>query len=93
MDDLVEFTRMHLGPGIPVQLKEVDVVQLCNEIVDELRISHSERPIILQGPTSLAAVIDGPRVGQMISNLLGNASSMVMRVRPSTLPYKAIPKR
>ena len=71
--DLVEFARMHLGPGIPIKVRESDVVQLCSEVIEELRLADATHLIRLQTPTTLVAKLDPARFSQLISNLLGNA--------------------
>lgn len=73
VSDLIDFTRTHLGPGIPIHGKRADLVAICAQVIDELRTYHSERQIVFRGPPRLYATIDASRIGQMLSNLVGNA--------------------
>jgi signal transduction histidine kinase len=71
--DLIDFTRTHLGPGIPIRVKQGSVVALCEEVVNEARTFHPERSIDLQVPAKLDAIFDEGRLAQALSNLVGNA--------------------
>ena len=73
INDLIDFTRTHLGPGIPIRVKEGSVASLCEEVVNELRTYHPERMIELHVPTHLDAIFDEGRIAQVLSNLIGNA--------------------
>lgn len=73
INDLIDFTRTRLGPGIPIDARDGDLVGICGQVVDELRTYHSERRILLTAPPRLDAPRDAERIGQMLSNLIGNA--------------------
>jgi signal transduction histidine kinase len=73
VNDLIDFTRTHLGPGIPIYPKHVDLVPLCTQVIEELSAYHPEFKIQLSAPLKLDAMLDNARVSQMLSNLLGNA--------------------
>ncbi|MYM75009.1 sensor histidine kinase [Duganella sp. FT134W] len=73
INDLIDFTRTHLGPGIPINAKRSDVVAICTQVIDELRTYHAERQIVFHAPPSLTASVDAGRIAQMLSNLIGNA--------------------
>jgi signal transduction histidine kinase len=73
INDLIDFTRTHLGPGIPIQARQGDVVAVCEEVVNELCTFHPEQPLELQVPPRIDAVFDEGRIAQMLSNLIGNA--------------------
>jgi signal transduction histidine kinase len=73
INDLIDFTRTHLGPGIPINANRGDVVAICTQVIDELRTYHAERQILFHAPPSLAASVDAGRIAQMLSNLIGNA--------------------
>jgi signal transduction histidine kinase len=73
INDLIDFTRTHLGPGIPVKLKHANLARVCQEVVDEMRTYHPEQRIALSVPDHLDAVFDESRVAQVLSNLIGNA--------------------
>jgi signal transduction histidine kinase len=73
INDLIDFTRTHLGPGIPLRVRQGDLVGVCQQVVDEMRTFHPERSIELSAPAELNAFFDDGRIAQMLSNFLGNA--------------------
>lgn len=85
INDLIDFTRTHLGPGIPVKLKQANLSRVCQEVVDELRTYHPEQRIILTMPEHLDAIFDESRVAQVLSNLIGNAIQYGAKSKPVTM--------
>ena len=73
INDLIDFTRTHLGPGIPIRVKHDNLVKVCEDVVNELRTFHPEKLIELQAPPQLDAIFDDSRIAQVMSNLVGNA--------------------
>lgn len=73
INDLIDFTRTHLGPGIPIRVKQNSLVGLCEEVINEARTFHPERTIDLRVPAKLDAIFDEGRLAQALSNLIGNA--------------------
>jgi len=71
--DLIDFTRGHLGAGIPVQPRQGELVSVCEQVIEELRTFHPGRVIALQAPARVEALLDDARIAQMLSNLVGNA--------------------
>ena len=73
LDDLVDFNRTQLGLGIAVNPSKVDLAQLIEDEVDQLRASNPGREIDLTTSGNTSGVWDGPRLQQVISNLVSNA--------------------
>jgi len=73
INDLIDFTRTHLGPGIPIRIRQGDLAIVCDQVVNELRTFHPERRIELHMARQLDALFDDGRIAQMLSNLIGNA--------------------
>lgn len=74
IDNILDFARGRLGDGLVLDTGTVDVVPLVNQIVAELVTSHPDRRVELDcdpGPTFVQC--DGSRIGQLLSNLIGNA--------------------
>jgi signal transduction histidine kinase len=73
ISDLIDFTRTHLGPGIPIKPTQGNLGRVCMSVVNELRTFHPERLIELNAPEHLDAMFDAARIAQVLSNLIGNA--------------------
>jgi signal transduction histidine kinase len=81
--NILDFARGRLGSGVPLSIVEVDIAPVVHLVVDELRAVHPERAIVLTCDPAVGTVrCDGPRVAQVISNLLGNAVSHGAEDRP-----------
>jgi len=71
--DLLDFTRSHLGNGIPISRIDMDLETSCRQIVDELAAFHPNRVLHFKATGQLHGRWDSDRIGQVVSNLLGNA--------------------
>jgi signal transduction histidine kinase len=71
--DLLDFTRSHLGSGIPLSREVMDIRPVCERIVEELRTVHPEADIQFEPKRSVIGLFDGARLEQVFSNLIGNA--------------------
>lgn len=74
INDVLDFARGRLGGGIGVELKpthELDTV--LGQVVAELQSAHPDREILAHIAPLGTVICDAPRLGQMASNLLGNA--------------------
>ncbi|MGJ9417672.1 ATP-binding protein [Massilia sp. CMS3.1] len=85
INDLIDFTRTHLGHGIPIRVKQSSIVAVCEEVVNELRTYHPEQLIDLHVPPHLDAIFDDSRIAQVLSNLIGNAIQYGNREVPVTV--------
>lgn len=71
--DLLDFSTTHLGGGIPIDPHNVDLLEVCQTVVEEARTFHPDRKIHLTTDGHLIGAWDGARIAQAFSNLLTNA--------------------
>lgn len=73
LDDLTEFNRSNLGLGISVSPTNIDLAKVLADELDELRAVYPYRQIDASLDTNLQGVWDGPRLQQLLGNLVLNA--------------------
>jgi signal transduction histidine kinase len=71
--DLLDFSTSHLGEGIPIDPHTVDLLKICQNVVEEARAFHPDRKIDLTTDGDLQGAWDGARIAQAFSNLIMNA--------------------
>ncbi|MGZ8414175.1 MAG: ATP-binding protein [Gemmatirosa sp.] len=71
--DLLDFTRSHLGGGIPVVRADADVSRIVREVVAEHSAAHPGLPIRVDAPAEERGQWDAARLSQSLGNLIGNA--------------------
>ncbi|MHC8400600.1 ATP-binding protein [Pseudomonas sp. MDT1-17] len=71
--DLLDLTRCQMGPGIPVKKEGLDLLPLCEHIVDEIRAFHPGTDILFEKKASVEGEFDGARMEQVFSNIISNA--------------------
>lgn len=74
IDNLMDFARGRLGGGIGLQrTADQRLEPLLAQIVNEIKAGHPEREIEMRFDLSQGVNVDQARIGQMFSNLMGNA--------------------
>ncbi len=73
LDDLLDLTRSSFGTGIPVEKAKMDMARLCHQIADELRGINAGQIIEVTHQGDATGLWDAARMGQVLSNLMGNA--------------------
>ena len=73
IDQLLDFSRIRMGAGLPLDLREIDLAPLGQQVLAELEVAYPERRIRLEERGSLAGTWDRDRLAQLLSNLGGNA--------------------
>ncbi len=71
--DLLDFTQARLGGGIPVIRKALDLRELTQQVVDEVRLAHPDRKLELVCGEEARGEWDPDRVAQVLTNLMSNA--------------------
>jgi signal transduction histidine kinase len=73
LDHLLDLTRARLGSGLGVIKGPMDMTFVSRQLVDEMRAMHPGRVFTLETAGNTEGHWDRPRIGQVLSNLLGNA--------------------
>lgn len=71
--NILDFARGRLVGDLPLRFEAVQPNKVVTQIVSELAIAHPEREIILHCNTEAPLMCDAQRIGQLVSNLVGNA--------------------
>lgn len=71
--DLLDLTRCQVGPGIPVNRTVLDLLPVCERVVEEIRAFHPEASVRFEAKASVLGMFDGPRLEQVFSNIISNA--------------------
>ena len=74
LDQLYDLARVRLGGGITIDPAAMDARRVVQRVVDEFRLTHPERTIVIEEDGgSTQGTWDEQRLGQILSNLIGNA--------------------
>jgi signal transduction histidine kinase len=73
LDQLLDLTRARLGSGLRVIREPMDMAFICRQLLDEMRTLHPQRTFTLEVAGDTLGEWDKPRIGQVLSSLLGNA--------------------
>lgn len=72
--DLLDFTRSHIGDGIPIEREEVSLGKLVHDVVDEVCAAYPGRKIRVESRGETTGRWDAARLSQAFANLIGNAA-------------------
>jgi signal transduction histidine kinase len=74
IDQILDFTRVRLGRGIPLQRRKLDVGDVCRLVLDELKSDVEEgNDARFEVSGDPVGDWDHDRLAQLVSNLAGNA--------------------
>lgn len=73
IENVLDFARGRLGGGINLQRRSSDLETAISNVVHELRLANPGRQVSERYELPALVDCDGPRMAQMVSNLVGNA--------------------
>ena len=73
IEQLLDFTRVRAGGGIPLDPRRMDLGALGRQVLDEIEDANPDRTLVVEMVGELSGVWDADRLAQVISNLAGNA--------------------
>lgn len=73
IEELFDLSRARLGGGIPIEQKPLDLEALTRKTLAEFEATNPNRQIELVISGDVKGDWDGGRLGQVLSNLIGNA--------------------
>jgi len=73
IDQLLDFSRIKMGDGLPLDTREIDLAPVGRMVIGELESAYPDRSIRFEEHGSLWGAWDRDRLAQLISNLGGNA--------------------
>ncbi len=73
LNDLVDYNRARFGLGVPVALTDTDLAAVFTAELDQLRVAHPGHSFELEVTGDVQGRWDGPRLQQMLRNLVSNA--------------------
>jgi signal transduction histidine kinase len=83
IDNVMDFARARLGGGIALNPDASEpLAPVLEQVVDELRSVDTEREIRAHFDLTVPVFCDRQRIGQLLSNLLGNAVNHGIRDTP-----------
>jgi len=83
--DLLGFTRLQLGAGMPMTLADVHVHDVCEAAVGDARAMYPHSTIVFRASGDLTGTFDGIRLQQLVTNLVINAAQHSAKGREVTL--------
>lgn len=92
INHLLDLTRARLGSGLQVIKKPMDMAFVSRQLVDEMRAMHPSRTFQLEISGETEGNWDKARIGQVFSNLLGNAVQYGFKDLPISVTIKGDPK-
>ena len=88
IDNVLDFARGRLGGGINLTLSAQPLEPTLQQVVDELQSAHPESIIKTTLALTKPVMADPVRIGQLFSNLLGNALTYGTEGEPVTVVAK-----
>ena len=88
---LLDITRARFGSGLPVIREHMNMAYIARQLVDEARAGHPDHKFELEISGETEGEWDKARIGQVFSNLLGNAVQYSFKDTPIGITVKGDP--
>lgn len=88
IDNVLDFARGRLGSGIDLIRRDVVLTPMLTQVIDELRAASPDRSFVTDVEMDESVSCDAGRIGQVLSNLLGNAVAYGAPHTPITVAAK-----
>jgi signal transduction histidine kinase len=85
VDDLLGYTRMQMGAGMPVTLRQADIKSICESAVEDASATHPASKFELHTSGNLTGAYDDVRLHQLFANLFVNAAQHGAKGRAITV--------
>lgn len=72
--DLLDFTRGHIGGGIPITPAPANMAKIVHDVVDEVATAYPDSVIEVDTRAEQLGSWDCPRISQALTNLVANAA-------------------
>jgi signal transduction histidine kinase len=73
VNHLIDDVRARLGKTLPIAAHSLDMGAAVSNAVKEIQVAHPDQVITVRASGLLEGEWDGLRIGQLLSNLIGNA--------------------
>lgn len=90
VSDLLEAARARFGAGLPIIRSPMDMAFIGRKLVDEMRVAHPKHSILFAISGDAKGEWDKARIGQVFSNLIGNALQYGFKDTPINVTVKGM---
>jgi signal transduction histidine kinase len=90
VEQLLDVTRARLGTGIPIELRDVQLLPIVKAAVDEMSLAYPKTKFEMLDPVDIEGRWDPDRLAQVLSNLLGNAAQYGRKDAPVTIQIEKL---
>jgi signal transduction histidine kinase len=88
LNDLVDFSRAHLGVGLNLVVREVDLATIFRDELQQQLAAHPGRRFDLEVHGDVSGNWDGRRVQQVLRNLVSNAVNYGSEDQPVRVDFR-----